>query len=129
MPPFEVDTKRINVLSDTEDNESPIEKPTTLSISASPTPANSTNQLQKSMALLELAAEDNQALAYDLRGSLEALKQPDNTLAPPDISTQPATNSQLCPSQLPCTQPEEQAPQCSCWLTLMGNAAAPQARQ
>ncbi|KAK9529968.1 hypothetical protein VZT92_011512 [Zoarces viviparus] len=37
--------------------------------------------------------------------------QPNNTLAPPDTSTQPATNSQLCPSKLSSTQPEEQAPQ------------------
>eukprot|EP00064_Thunnus_orientalis_P015880 superscaffoldBa00003035_g15941 len=29
--------------------------------------------------------------------------------APPDTSTQPAANSQLCPSQLPSTQPKEQS--------------------
>ena len=50
----EVNTKRINVPSDSEDEESPTENPTTLSISAPPTPASSTNQLQESMALLEL---------------------------------------------------------------------------
>ncbi len=37
--------------------------------------------------------------------------QPNSTLALPDTSTQPAANSQPCPSQLPSTQPEEQAPQ------------------
>ena len=35
----EVNTKRINVPSDSEDDESPTENPTTLSISAPPTPA------------------------------------------------------------------------------------------
>ncbi|KAK1906946.1 Circulating cathodic antigen [Dissostichus eleginoides] len=180
-----------------------IENPNTLSISAPPTPASSNNRLKESMALLELdfaefkertqarqsgppdntlqqlkedlqqLKRDNEALASDLRGSVEALKQENsvlrvqlakvkedaeyrensftrqvqhlteklssvltmtstetrtlpasvpgppsllstqhnNTLAPPDTPTQPAANSQLCPSQLPSTQPEEQDPQ------------------
>ena len=101
----EVNTKRINVPSDSEDDESPTVNPTTLSISAPPTPASSTNQLKESMALLELDfaelkeltqarlsdhqdttvqqpheglqqfKRDNQALASDLRRSVEALKQ------------------------------------------------------
>lgn len=50
----EVDTKRINALSDSEDDESPAENPTTLSISAPLTPACSTNQMKESLALLEL---------------------------------------------------------------------------
>ncbi|KAK1875674.1 Schlafen family member 9 [Dissostichus eleginoides] len=82
-----------------------IENPNTLSISAPPTPASSNNRLKESMALLELdfaefkertqarqsgppdntlqqlkedlqqLKRDNEALASDLRGSVEALKQ------------------------------------------------------
>ena len=74
---------------------------------------------------------DNQALASDLIRSVKALKQtlpasvpnhclisvlpsllctqPNNTLATPDTPTQPAVNSQICPSQPLSTQPEEQA--------------------
>ena len=94
-----------------EDDDSPTENPTTLSISAPPTPASSTNQLKESMALLELdSAEfkeltqarlsdhqdntvqqhhdelqqlkrDNQALVSGLRGSVEALKQENSVLS------------------------------------------------
>ena len=104
----EVNSKRINVPSDSEDDESPAENPTTLSISAPPTPANSTNQLKESLALLELdfaefkeltqaslsdyqdttvqllheelpqLKKGNQVLESDLRGSVEALKQENN---------------------------------------------------
>ena len=48
----EVDTQRINVPSDSEDDKSPTENPTILSLPA--TPASSTNQLKESMGLLEL---------------------------------------------------------------------------
>ncbi|KAM7382308.1 hypothetical protein PAMP_002046 [Pampus punctatissimus] len=37
--------------------------------------------------------------------------QPNNILALPDTTTEPAANRQLCPSQLPATQSEEQTPQ------------------
>ena len=99
----EVNTKRINVHTDSEDDESPTESPTTLSISAPPTPASSTNQLKESLALLELdfaefkeltqaslsdyqdttvqqLKRDNQVLESDLRGSVVALKQENNML-------------------------------------------------
>ncbi|KAF0039074.1 hypothetical protein F2P81_009558 [Scophthalmus maximus] len=106
----EVDTKKINVPSDNEDDESPTENPITLSISAPPTPASSTNQLKESMALLELdfaefkeltqarlsdpqdntvqqlqeellqLKRDNQTLAFEPKGSVEALKQENNLL-------------------------------------------------
>ncbi|KAI4814531.1 hypothetical protein KUCAC02_003722 [Chaenocephalus aceratus] len=107
----EVDTKRINVPSDVPSgDESPIENPNTLSISAPPTPASSNNRLKESVALLELdfaefkertqarqsgppdntlqqLKEDlqqlkshNEALASDLRGSVEALKQENSVL-------------------------------------------------
>lgn len=49
-----VNTKRISVPSGSEDDESPVENPTTLSISAPPTPASSTNQLKERIAVLEL---------------------------------------------------------------------------
>lgn len=49
-----VNTKRISVPSGSEDDESPVENPTTLSISVPPTPASSTNQLKERIAVLEL---------------------------------------------------------------------------
>ena len=47
------DTKRLSVLSNSEDGESP-ENPTTLTISTPPTPASSTNRLKERTAPLEL---------------------------------------------------------------------------
>ena len=106
----EVNTKRINVPSDSEDDETPTENPTTLSISVPPTAASATNQLKESMALLELDftefkkmtqaglsdrqdttvqqlheelqqfRKDNQALASDLRGSIEVPQQENSVL-------------------------------------------------
>ena len=99
-----------DVPSDSEGDESPIENPNTLSISAPPTPASSNNRLKESKALLELdfaefkertqarqsgppdntlqqlkedlqqLKRDNEALASDLRGSVEALKQENSVL-------------------------------------------------
>jgi len=104
----EVNTKRMTVHTDSEDDET--EHPTTLSISAPPTPATSTNRLKENMALLELdfaefkeltlarlcepqnstvqqiqeelqqLKRDNQSLESGLRGSIEALKQENSIL-------------------------------------------------
>ncbi|KAI4827254.1 hypothetical protein KUCAC02_030664, partial [Chaenocephalus aceratus] len=142
----EVDTKRINVPSgvpsgvpsDSEGDESPIENPNTLSISAPPTPASSNNRLKENNTLQQLKEDlqqlksHNEALASDLRGRVEALKQEDSVLrvqsprlslpvslahplcsAPSPTTPRPLLihpHSQL-PTQPPSTQPEEQDPQ------------------
>ncbi|KAI9529056.1 hypothetical protein NQZ68_013361 [Dissostichus eleginoides] len=67
---------------------------------------------EKLSSVLTMTSTETRTLPASVPGPPSLLStQPNNTLAPPDTPTQPAANSQLCPSQLPSTQPEEQDPQ------------------
>ncbi|KAI4831148.1 hypothetical protein KUCAC02_002743 [Chaenocephalus aceratus] len=64
---------------------------------------------EKLSSVLTMTSRETQTLPASVRGPPSLLStQPNNTLAPPDTPTQPAGHSQLCPSQPPSTQPEEQ---------------------
>ncbi|KAK1886673.1 Casein kinase I isoform delta [Dissostichus eleginoides] len=67
---------------------------------------------EKLSSVLTMTSTETRTLPASVPGPPSLLStQHNNTLAPPDTPTQPAANSQLCPSQLPSTQPEEQDPQ------------------
>ncbi|KAJ4929633.1 hypothetical protein JOQ06_018656, partial [Pogonophryne albipinna] len=67
---------------------------------------------EKLSSVLKMTSRETQTLPASVPGPPSLLStQPNNTLAPPDTPTQPAAHSQLCPSQSPSTQPEEQDPQ------------------